>query len=192
MHVRNQLRHRGVGVDQPLRHLARVRRGVTNALDTRDFGDVLDQYGEVGKLFRVSHRAAKRIDILAKQSHFLDALAGQASNFGQHIIKRPRNFTAARVGNNAESAKLGAAFHDGNESRRAFHFSRRHRVELFDFREGNIHRCLTLAFALGNQLRQTVQGLRPKNDIDVRRTGNDCIALLAGDAAANANNQVGV
>ena len=37
-----------------------------------------------------------------------------------------------------------------------------------------------------------MQGLRTKHDVNVRRAGNDRIPLLAGDATADANYQVGV
>jgi hypothetical protein len=74
--------------------------------------------------------------------------------------------------------------------RRPLTRSRRHRVELLDFREGDIDRRLALRFALGDQLRQAVQGLRAEHDIDVRRAGDDGFALLAGDAAADADHQV--
>jgi hypothetical protein len=39
----------GIDVDQPLRHLARMRCGVANALDAGNFGDVFDQQREVGR-----------------------------------------------------------------------------------------------------------------------------------------------
>ena len=41
-------------------------------------------------------------------------------------------------------------------------------------------------------LEQPVQRLRAEHDIDVRRPGDDGIAFLAGDAAADANHQVGL
>ena len=45
---------------------------------------------------------------------------------------------------------------------------------------------------VGDQLRQPVQGLRSEDDIDVRRAGDDGLALLAGHAAADTDDEVGV
>ena len=42
----------------------------------------------------------------------------------------------------------------------------------------------------GNQLRQAVQGLRAEHEIDVRCAGDDGLAFLARDAAADADDQI--
>ena len=44
----------------------------------------------------------------------------------------------------------------------------------------------------GNELWQTVQGLWAENDIDVGGACNDCRPFLAGDAAADTDDQVGL
>jgi hypothetical protein len=181
---------RGVGVDQALRHFARMRGRVADALDAWHFGDVFDQQREVGLFFRAFHVAAVGIDVLAEQGDFTDAIGRQVSDFGQHIVERARNFAATGIGHDAEGAELRAAFHDRDESRSALDLRRRHRIELLDFREGNIDRCLALRFPVSNQLRQAVQRLRAEHHINIRCAGNDRFAFLAGDAATDADHQV--
>ena len=65
-----------------------MRGGVANALDSRDFGNVLDDQGQICDFFAASHRATVGIDVLPKQCDFLDALRREAGDFREHIIER--------------------------------------------------------------------------------------------------------
>ena len=170
-----------------------MRGRVADALDARHLGDVLDEQREIGLLVAVRHIAAIGIDVLAEQGHFADALRGEAGDFGQHVVERARHLAAARVGHDAEGAELRATFHDRHEGRGTLHLGWRHarRTSRFPGRRHRPPPC-PLRLAFGNQLRQPVQCLRAEDDIDVRRAGDDGIALLAGDAAADADHQVRV
>ena len=66
----------------------------------------------------VVDRAAVGVHVLAEQRHFLHALRGEVGDLGQHVVERPRDFLAARVGHDAEAAVLAAAFHDRDEGAR--------------------------------------------------------------------------
>jgi hypothetical protein len=65
-------------------------------------------------------------------------------------------------------------------------------VELLDFGKGNVDLRLRRCARRRDQLRQAVQRLRPEHEIDVGRAGNDRRAFLAGDAAADADQQAGI
>ena len=65
-------------------------------------------------------------------------------------------------------------------------------VEFLNFRKADIDLRFTGAAFLGNQFGQPVQGLRAEYDIDIRRTLYNGRTFLAGDAAADANDQIGL
>jgi hypothetical protein len=65
-------------------------------------------------------------------------------------------------------------------------------VELLDLREADVHLRPAGAAALADQLRQAMQGLRPEHQVHVRGALDDGGAFLAGDAAADADHQVGI
>ena len=48
-----------------------------------------------------------------------------------------------------------------------------------------------MAAQLGEHVRQAVNGLRPENEVDERRTLGDAFAFLAGHAAADADDDLG-
>ena len=60
-------------------------------------------------------------------------------------------------------------------------------VELFDLRKSDIDLRPALLAPCIEQLRQAVQGLRAEDHIHIRRAGNDLLPLLAGHAAAYAD-----
>ena len=189
--VRDQFGNTGINVDQSLRQLARMRGGVADAFDSGDLGDVFDDQREVGLFFTAGHRATVGIDVLAEQGHFLDALRGQAGDFGEHVVEGARDFLAAGVGDDAERTELAAALHDRDEGRRAIDLGRRQIVELLDFRERDVDLRFAQAAPVGDHLWQAMQRLRAENHVDVGGAGDDRRAFLAGDAAADADHQVG-
>ena len=189
--VVHQLRDLGVGVDQALGEFLRVAGDEAQALDAGDLGHVFEQQGEVGDL-AVVHRAAVGVDVLPQQHDFLDALGGQAGDFGQHVLEAARDFLAAGVGHHAVAAVLAAAFHDRDIGDRAFDLGRRQVVELLDFREADVDLGRPLCAARLDHLRQAVQGLRAEHHVDVGRALDDRRAFLRGDAAADADHQVGL
>ena len=69
----------------------------------------------------------------------------------------------------------------------AFDARRRQVVELFDFRKTDVDLRLAQARALAQQLGQAVQRLRAEHHVHIGRAGDDGLALLAGDAAADAD-----
>ena len=187
MQMAHQLRHLAVHLDQARRELVGVAGGVADALDAGDLGHVFDQQGEVGDLGRVAHRPPVGVHVLAQQGDFLHALVGQASHFGQHVVERAAELLAARVGHHAVAAVFGAAFHDRDEGAGAFHPRRRQVVELLDLRKADVHLRGFLALALGQQLGQAVQRLRAEHHVHEGRAADDFLALLAGHAAAHAD-----
>ncbi len=58
-------------------------------------------------------------------------------------------------------------------------------VKLFDLGEADVDLGAVLQCPLVQQVGQTVQGLRAKHHIDIRRAGNDGAAFLAGNTAAH-------
>src|SRR5690606_3032186 len=84
---------------------------------------------------------------------------------------------------------LGAAFHDRNECGRAFGAWFGQAVELLDLGEADVDLRLSARAAGGDQLGQAVQGLRAEDEVDMRRAFDDRLAFLAGDAAADADDE---
>jgi hypothetical protein len=65
-------------------------------------------------------------------------------------------------------------------------------VELFDGGKADIDLRLAGGTPCGDQLWQPVQGLRAEHHIDVGRAFDDGRALLAGDTAADTDDQLGI
>ena len=192
MQVRDQFRHRPVGIDQALIHFAGMRGRVANAFDGRHGGQRLDQQRQIGRVTRrrvLGQFTAVGIDVLAEQRDFFDALRRQRRHLGQHVSEGSRNFVAARVRHDAVSAEFGAAFHHRHIGRRPIDTATRQTVELLDLGERDVDFRLAAAAVAINQFGQPVQRLRPEDHIDIRRPRHDGVALLAGDAAADADQQ---
>ena len=185
--VADQLGNLGVGLDQARRELVGVAGGKAQALDAGNLGHVFQQQGKVGHLGAIAHGATVGVHVLAQQGDFFHALVGQAGNFHQHIIERAAHFLAARVGHHAVATVFGAAFHDGDKGAGPFHPRRGQVVEFFDLGKADVHLRLAGAFAGIEQLGQAVQGLRAEHHIDEGRALDDLFPLLAGHAAAHAN-----
>src|SRR5690606_13177675 len=131
------------------------------------------------------------VHVLSEQRHLANALRGEPRDLGEHVVERARDFVPARVRNDAEAAVLAAAFHDRDEGARAFAARRRHPVELLDLGEADVDLRTAGGAATLDHLGQAVQRLRPEDEIDVGRAPDDRLALLAGDAAADADQQIG-
>jgi len=192
MKVIHQLGQLGIGFNQARAKLFGVRGGKADSFNARHFRDVLKQQSKIGNLACIAHFPAVGIHVLPKQIDFSHALVGKIGNFSQHIFKRAGNFFTARVGNHAETTILAAAFHNGHKCSSTGVFGQGQIVELLDFGKRNVHLRSVCIPALLDQLWQSVQGLRTKHHIDIRRTLNNGLAFLAGHTAAHTNNQVGV
>jgi hypothetical protein len=65
-------------------------------------------------------------------------------------------------------------------------------VEFLDFGEADVYLGAPGLAALRDQFRQAMQGLRAEHHVDEGRARDDGRALLAGDATADADDEVGV
>src|SRR5256885_15378241 len=138
VHLRRELFDPRVRIDQALGEFLRMRSGVTDASDSGNLCDVLEEKGKV-RDDAVRHPAAVGVDVLAEQSHFFDALPGEVRDLGEHVVEGAGHFLSAGVGNDAEAAVLAAAFHSRYEGARSDDASRWKPVELLDFGEGDVH-----------------------------------------------------
>src|SRR5690606_36822488 len=190
--VAYQLRHPGVGLDQGIGELHRVGGGVADALYAVDAGHVGQQLGEYADA-PVRHLTPEGVYILAQQVDLLDPLARQVGDLVEHICHRADHFLTPGVGHHAEGAVLGTALHDGHEGRHPIGFRLGQAVELLDLGKADVHDGDPVAPAvLADHLRQAVQGLGAEHQVHVGRPAGDGVPLLAGDAAADADHQVGV
>ena len=151
---------------------------------------MLEQRREVGDAAAIGRAAAVRVDVLPEQRHLHHALEREVGDLGQHVVERPRHLLAARVGHDAERAVLAAALHDRHERRGAVDTGRRQVVELLDLRERDVDLRAAARAPRADQRGQAVQGLRAEHDVDVGRAAHDRRALLARDAAADADDEV--
>src|SRR5690554_6865016 len=182
-----------VDLDQGIAEFHRMGGGVADAVDAVDGGDDFDQLRQV-HLVAVVGVATIGVYVLPQQVHLAHALGSQVGHFGDDVIHRAADFFAAGVGHHAEGAVFAAAFHDRNERRRAVGAGLRQIVEFFDLREADIDHAnaITLGAYFGDHVGQAVQGLRAEDHIHVGCPVDDGLAFLARDAAANADDQVGL
>src|SRR5690606_28381247 len=165
---------------------------IANAFDAGNLVHILEQHRKVGNAAVLVESAPVSVHVLPQKGDFLHALIGQVGNFHQYVFKGPRDFGAAGVGHDTETAVFAAAFHDRHERRGAFDAGRWQGVELFDFGEADVDLGMARAVATGDQLGQAVQGLRAEDDIDKGRARDNGFAFLAGDTAAYADDHLGV
>ena len=170
-----------------------MRRRVADALDAGDLGHVVEERREIGDLIPcVAHGAAVRVHVLAEERHLHHALVGEVGDLGQHVVERTRDFLAPRVGHDAERAVLAAAFHDRDERRGAFDARRRQVVEFLDLGKAHVDlgpaRRAARAMSCGR--RCSVCGPNTTSTYGARFTIAG--AFLRGDAAADADHEVGV
>ena len=126
----------------------------------------------------VVHCAAIGVDVLSEQVDFFYALLCKAGDFGEHVVQGAGKFFAACVGDDAEGAVFGTAFHNGNERATTFDAGEGQVVEFFDFGKGDVHLCVAAGFLIRNHFGEAVQGLRAKDDIDIGGAFDDVFAFL--------------
>ena len=187
----DQLRNFGVGVNQGIAELDRVRSGVA---DTLNAGNACHQVQQLGKIHDLAEVVGTPVGVhvLPEQVDLAYALAGEVCHFCDDIVDGPRHFFAAGVRHDAERTVLAAALHDRDKGGGPFNTGLWQAIEFFDFREADIDHQGPTGTALLHHRGQPVQGLRPENEVDIRRALADLGPLLAGDAATHADDQVGI
>ena len=187
----DQLWRIAVNLDDIVGELDRMAGGKADPIDTVDRRNQTQQIGKAAGGAVVVF-PAPGVHVLPEQVDFTHALRRQLGDFKQDIVAWAAHFLAAGVRHHAVGAVLVATFHDGNKGAWAFGARFRQAVELFDFREADIDDWAAVASYRVNHFRQTVQGLRPKNNIDVMGALANMVAFLRSHAAANADDQVGI
>src|SRR6516225_4925791 len=172
MQVVGELRDAAERLDEAVAELERVRSGKADPLDARQARNVMNERSEVDEL-AIGHRAAVSVDVLAKERHLGDALAGELTHLAQNGVEGTAYFLATGVRDDAEAAVLAAAFHDRNVGARAFGTRWRQMIELLDLGEADIDHGATVKAQLLDHLRQPVQCLRAEYQIDERRALDD-------------------
>ena len=189
--VGNEFGQVAVAFDDGVGEFARVAGGEAQAFDAGDFVHDAQQGGEVADA-AVVHCAAIGVDVLSEQVDFFYALLCEAGDFGEHVVQGAGKFFAACVGDDAEGAVFGTAFHNGNERAATFDAGGGQVVEFFDFGKGDVHLCVAAGFLIRNHFGEAVQGLRAKDDIDIGGAFDDVFAFLRGDASGYANDKFGI
>ena len=190
VHMADQLVEPGVCIDQPLREFLRVRGRVSNALDPRNLGDIVEQEREIGNVLSVArHGSTVGVDILPQQRDLANALFRKARDLDEHVLERSRNLFTSGVRHDAEAAVFAASFHDRHECTGTFDSGRWKMVELFDLGKRDVDLRAARMTPLFDQFRQAVQRLRTEHDVHVRGAADDRLSFLAGDTAANADDQ---
>ena len=179
----------GVAGHDSIGELDRVRRGVTNPLDARHQIHQVQQLGEINDFVQVV-TPTKGIHVLPEQVDLFDTAVRQTRNFSDDIVDRPRDLLAAGVGHHAKRAVLAAALHDRHKCSRALDTGLRQAIKFLDLGEADIDDNGLSPATIIDHLRQSVQGLRTKDQIDIGRPFADFGAFLAGHTPANADDQI--
>ena len=149
----------------------------------------MQQLGEINDFVQVV-TPTKGIHVLPEQVDLFDTAVRQTRNFSDHIVDRPRDLLAAGVGHHAKRAVLAAALHDRHKRSRALDTGLRQAIKFLDLGEADIDDNGLSPATIIDHLRQSVQGLRTKDQIDIGRPLADFGAFLAGHTAANADDQI--
>jgi len=134
---------------------------------------------------------AVRVDVLAEQRHFDDAIVDERAHLGHQLLHRAALLAAARGGHDAEGAAMVAPARDRHE--------RAERVGA----DGNVHGRRRRVVADGDDRATTVFRGRGKvedfperagagNDVDVRRAARDVATEALGHAAGDAEQHAGI
>ncbi len=177
-HVRG-LGHRG---DHVVREVARVRRGEADPLQALDLPGGAQQLGE---RLAVAQVGAVGVDVLAEQGHLDDALADQRLDLGEHVAGPAVLLLAAQRGDDAEGAGVVAADRDRDPGGvRGLPAGGQGRGEGL---QGLQDLDLGLALDRGplQQGRQVADVVRAEHHVDPGGLGDDGVAVLLGQAAAD-------
>ena len=168
-----------------------MRGGVAQTLHVRQRGNRLHQKSEVHRV-AIFRFALIGIHVLPEQGDFAHTLCRQAFHFAHHVGERSRHLFAARIGHHAVRAVFTASFHDGNESGAVRGLCNWQVIELLDLGKTDVDLRLASCAPRRNELRQAMQCLRTEHHIHVRRTFDNGLAFLAGNAAADPDQQIRV
>jgi hypothetical protein len=191
MQVFDQFRDFGVGLNQAVGKLQRVRRGVADTLDPVDRRHHADQFRQVGQATVVG-QAAITVHVLPEQGHFTHAVFSQVNHFAYHVIERTADFFAAGIRHDAERAVLAAPLHYRDIGAWAVDARFRQMVKLFNLGERNVDLWQLGHARRVDHLRQAMQGLRTEHHVHVRRAIPDRRAFLACHTTANRNHHLRV
>ena len=188
MQMRHQRRQVAVRRDEIGAHVARMAGGVADAGDARYRGHALDEARERG-VAAVRPGAVVGVHVLADQRHLDHARVGEPLHFRDDLLHRPRHFAAARIGHDAESAELVAAFlhgDEGGDAARADGGAARcgEMIELVLDRKFSVDDRLSAA-GPREQRRQPVDALRADDEVDRARAPRDLGAFGLRDAAGD-------
>jgi hypothetical protein len=167
-----------------------MRGRETNALNAGNFGDEIDQRGEIG-VTAALHRAAVGVYVLTEQRDLAHSLRGETLEFLEHLLERPTDLLAARVRHDAEAAVLAAAFHHRYERGCSTGPRFGQSVELLDLRKAHVDDGSPLRAELVDHRGQPVQRLRSEDEIDEGRALGQAHAFLARNAPADTNDHAG-
>src|SRR5688572_20776080 len=188
--VVRELGHVAESLDQAVAELDRMRGREANTLDAGNFGDEIDQRGEIGMAAAV-HRAAVGVYVLTEQRDLAHSLRGETFEFLEHLLERPTDLLAARVRHDAEAAVLAAAFHHRYERGCSTGPRFGQSVELLDLWKAHVDNGSPLRAKLVDHRGQPVQRLRSEDEIHKGRARGDALAFLARYTAADTNDHAG-
>src|SRR5262249_44093710 len=116
MQLRHQHRQIAMRSNELVVHVAGMASGVTQACDARNLGDLIKQRAE-GRTASVRSLSMIGIDVLTDEYDLANAGVGETFDFGDDFFDWPRDLGTARVGHDAEAAKLITTFLHGDECR---------------------------------------------------------------------------
>ena len=169
--------------------LDRVRGGVANPLDAWHQIHQMQQLREINDFVEVV-TPTKGVHVLPEQVDLFDTTVCETRNFSDDIIDRPRDLLAAGIGHHAKRAVLAAALHDRHKRSGALDTRLGQAIKFLDLGKADIDDNGLSAAAIINHLRESVQSLRTKDQIDIGRPLADFSAFLTGHTAAHTNNQI--
>ena len=185
-----ELRHLGIGRDQPVAEYLRVRSGEAQAADAVNLGEITDEQRQIGEPAAM-HRPAPGVDVLPQQGHLAHATLREMRHFRDHVVEGAREFLAAGVGHDTIGTVLAATLHDRDEGTHAIHAWCGQAVEFLDLGKGHVHRGPVRGQYVVQHLRQAVQGLRAEHQVHIRRAPDDRRTLLTRDTTADTDNNPG-
>ena len=139
-------------------------------------------------MLAIGHRARVGVDVLAEQRDLALRPGAASARTSSSTESKPRLTSSPRVyGTTQKLQYLLQPSMIETKARAPCRARRGQVVELLDLREAHVDHRAARAAQLRDHLRQAMQRLRPEHQIDERRARGDRLALLAGDAAADAD-----